>query len=175
MVMAESPVSASISQTKISICLSLPAATKLGQGNIFTSVCQEFCPQGGGGVCLSACWDIPPGADTPPPPRPGRPPPDQADPPTADTPPLEQTNHPPRTRQTPPSSRHTTPPPRTRQTPPGSRLQHTVYERPVRILLECILVCFCFGSVCNEIQLRRCSFCMDDPRTCPSVEAMLQR
>ena len=25
----------------------LPAATKLGQGNIFTSVCQEFCPQGG--------------------------------------------------------------------------------------------------------------------------------
>ena len=38
-------------------------------------------------------------------------------------------------------------PPQTRQTPPGpgrspprSRLQHTVYERPVRILLECILV-----------------------------------
>ena len=28
--------------------LSLPAATKLGQGNIFRSVCQEFCPQGGG-------------------------------------------------------------------------------------------------------------------------------
>ena len=26
------------------------------------------------------------------------------------------------------------------ETPPGSRLQHTVYERPVRILLECILV-----------------------------------
>ena len=26
------------------------------------------------------------------------------------------------------------------QTPPGSRLQHTVNERPVRILLECILV-----------------------------------
>ena len=25
----------------------LPVATKLGQGNIFTSVCQEFCPQGG--------------------------------------------------------------------------------------------------------------------------------
>ena len=32
-------------------------------------------------------------------------------------------------------------PPRTRQTPPpGRRLQHTVTERPVRILLECILV-----------------------------------
>ena len=44
----------------------LPAATKLGQGNIFTSVCQEFCPRGGG-VCLSACWDTPPppGADPP--------------------------------------------------------------------------------------------------------------
>ena len=28
----------------------LPPATKLGQGNIFRSVCQEFCPQGGGGV-----------------------------------------------------------------------------------------------------------------------------
>ena len=25
----------------------LPAATKLGQGNIFRSVCKEFCPQGG--------------------------------------------------------------------------------------------------------------------------------
>ena len=32
---------------------SLPAATKLGQGNIFTSVCQEFCPRGGG--CLPQC------------------------------------------------------------------------------------------------------------------------
>ena len=26
----------------------LPPATKLGQGNIFRSVCQEFCPHGGG-------------------------------------------------------------------------------------------------------------------------------
>ena len=25
----------------------LPPATKLGQGNIFSSVCQEFCPWGG--------------------------------------------------------------------------------------------------------------------------------
>ena len=25
----------------------LPHATKLGQGNIFSSVCQEFCPRGG--------------------------------------------------------------------------------------------------------------------------------
>ena len=28
----------------------LPPATKLGQGNIFRSVCQEFCPQGRGDV-----------------------------------------------------------------------------------------------------------------------------
>ena len=36
----------------------LPPAMKLGQGNIFRSVCQEFCPQGwGGGVCPIACWD----------------------------------------------------------------------------------------------------------------------
>ena len=58
----------------------------LGQGNIFRSVCQEFCPQGR--VCLSACWDtipLPPGAGTPPPGA-GTPlsrhPPDQASPPS---------------------------------------------------------------------------------------------
>ena len=63
-----------------------------------------------GGVCLSACWDTP---------QPGRHPPrDQADPP-------DQADTPPGIRQT---------------SPAGSRLQHTVYERPVRILLECILV-----------------------------------
>ena len=36
---------------------SLPPPTKLGQGNIFRSVCQEFCPQGGGmygrGECMA--------------------------------------------------------------------------------------------------------------------------
>ena len=31
-----------------------------------------------------------------------------------------------------------------KHTPPGSRLQHIVNEWPVRILLECILVCYCF-------------------------------
>ena len=51
----------------------------------------------------------------PPPPREQTPSPDQA-PPGPDTPPGAH--------------------------PPGSRLQHTVYERPVRILLECILVDF---------------------------------
>ena len=77
-------------------CPYLPAATKLGQGNIFTGVCLST----GGGVCFSACWDIPPGPDPP--------------------------NH-----------------------PPGSKLQHTVNERPVRILLECILVYYCPGSSCT--------------------------
>ena len=48
------------------------------------------------------------------------------------TPPPEQTPPPPE--QTPPGA---DPP---RADPPGSRLQHTVNERPVRILLECILV-----------------------------------
>ena len=51
-------------------CVSLlPAATKLGQGNVFTGVCDSVH---GGGVCLSACWDThpsweqtPPGADPP--------------------------------------------------------------------------------------------------------------
>ena len=38
----------------------------------------------------------------------------------------------------PPRSRHHPPP--GPDSPPGSRLQYTVYERPVRILLECILV-----------------------------------
>ena len=45
----------------------------LGEGNIFRSVCQEFCPQWGGGeVCLSACWDTLPGPGTSP--GPGTPP-----------------------------------------------------------------------------------------------------
>ena len=50
--------------------------------------------------------------------------------------------------QTPPPPGADTPPEQTppaadtpqEQTPPGSRLQHTVNERPVCILLECILV-----------------------------------
>ena len=109
----------------------------------------------GEGVCLSACWDTPqirhhPLDQTPPPP-------DQAD----TTPPQTRHHHPPWTRHHPPDQVDTppdqTPPtPQTRQTPPNqadtpqhppdqadpprSRLQHTVYERPVRILLECILV-----------------------------------
>ena len=102
-------------------------------------------------------WEqTPPRAETPPP---RADPPRSRHPPRADTPqsrhPLEQ--KPPRAdtpgeqtlprEQTAPWSRHTPPstPPQ-EQTPPGnrhpprSRLRHTVNERPVRILLECILV-----------------------------------
>ena len=88
----------------------LPAATKLGQGNVFTGVCLST-----GGVCLSACWDA----------RPPR---------TRHTTPWEQTPpgaDPPRSR---PSPGPGTPPPL------GIRRPHMVNERPVRILLECILV-----------------------------------
>ena len=91
-----------------------------------------------------------PGVDTPwsrkPPPRAGTPlleqtPPGSRHPPRADTP------HPPGADTPPPpphGSRHTHTP--LEQTPPGSRLQHTVNERLVRILLECILVAeyFCY-------------------------------
>ena len=84
----------------------------------------------GGRVSASVHAGIPPGADT-----------SQTRPPwTRHTPPQEQ---PPRTRHhPPPGSRHPPweAPPRSRHLPPGSRRQHTVNERPVRILLECILV-----------------------------------
>ena len=67
----------------------LPPATKLGQGNIFRSVCQEFCPQRGGWVS----------GQTPPPPTP---------PPGADIPP--ETRH--LQEQTPPPHQDQTPAPR---------------------------------------------------------------
>ena len=95
----------------------------------------------------------PPGPATPqtkhttPPDQPHHHPPDQAHPPRLSTPP-PRTRHttPPDLAHHPPWTWHTTPPnlahppgPAT-PPPPGSRFQHTVYERPVRILLECILV-----------------------------------
>ena len=101
----------------------------------------------GRGFCLNACWDTtaprwtihppgsrPPGADTPP----GADIPPDHTPPGADIP-LEQTSPP---DQAPPPPGADTP-------PPGSRLQHTVYERPVRILLERILVRFIFWEFCS--------------------------
>ena len=41
----------------------LPTATKLGQGNTFTGVCDSVHR----GVCLSACWDTTPWDQAPPP------------------------------------------------------------------------------------------------------------
>ena len=62
----------------------------------------------------------------PPPPGPWRSPRDHGEPPW--------------TRENPPGPWRTPPPSQGEPPPPGSRLQNTVYERPVHILLECILV-----------------------------------
>ena len=117
-----------------------------GQGNIFTPVCHSFCSQRGGGLPQCMLGYHPPGADTPlgsdtpvpdTTPQGADIPPQEQTPPGADTPPDTT----PRSR--PPRGRHP-PGPDTlpdQTPPPGSRLQHTVYERPVRTLLECILVC----------------------------------
>ena len=88
---------------------------KLGQGNIFIGVCLST---EGRVVCLSACWDIPPRADTP---RSRHPPGSRADPPDQTLP----RDQPPRTRSpradtplgadTPPDQ---IPPPGTRTPPP---------------------------------------------------------
>ena len=105
------------------------------------------------GGCLPQCmlgYHTPPGADNPPPQS--RHPPSRHHPkqtPTLEQTPPEQTpqgaDTPPE--QTPPWSRH----------PPGSRLQHTVNERSVRILLECILVVHrstCYTGQFNSIVCR---------------------
>ena len=90
-----------------------------GQGNIFTPVCHSV--HRGEGVSASVHAGIPhPPEQTPP----------RAETPLEHTPPPWSTHHPPR-------SRH----------PLGSRLRHAVNERPVRILLECILVDFFFENM----------------------------
>ena len=112
----------------------LPAATKLGQANVFTSVCLST-GGGGRGVLPQCMLGYPPRPGTPQTRHPPRSrPPGPGTPLGADTPPPQ--TRPPQEQTSP--TRHTPyypPPP-----PPGSRLQHTVNERPVRILLECILV-----------------------------------
>ena len=97
----------------------------------------------------------PPGLGTPPrdqvhPPGPGTPPRDQVHPPTRSTPPRtrdtpRRARYPPGTRYTPPGTRYTPPEPGT--PPPGCKLRNTVNDRPVRILLECILVIVMFSNV----------------------------
>ena len=107
-----------------------------GQGNVFIGVCLST----GGRVSASVHAGMP---EPPPIPR------DQADPsPGPGRPPTRQTprglGRPPQTRQTPLDQADTpldqADPQDQADPPPGSRLQHTVYERPVHILLECILV-----------------------------------
>ena len=73
-------------------------------------------------------------------------PPDQADPPWAGKPPPGP-GRPPQTGQTPRAGRT---PPGPCRPPPGSRLQNTVYERPVRLLLECILVMWAFIHIMSQ-------------------------
>ena len=125
----------------------LPAATKLGQGNVFTGVCDSV--HGGVGVArrhppgreVPLAKKHPPGKEIPPwqggTPLARRPPcqgdPWQGDPPGRETPLARRTpgKETPPGRETPPAGRHP---------PLGSRLRDTVNERPVRILLECILV-----------------------------------
>ena len=89
-----------------------------GQGYVFTRVCDSVHGGGSPGRPLPPAGRTPPGS--------GRHPPARRTPPGSGRPPL-QWEHPPR-------DQADTPP------PPGRRLQHTVNERPVRILLECILV-----------------------------------
>ena len=99
----------------------------------------------GGGGSASVHAGIPnPPQDQPDPPVPGRHPPGPGRHPPGPS------RHPPGPGRHPPGpGRH---PPRTRQTPPppGNRLRHTVYERLVRILLECILV---FAIICNKMYI----------------------
>ena len=130
-----------------------------GQGYVFTRVCDSV----NGGSPESPPRDQ---ADTTTvPPGPGRPPlrrtplgPRRTASRQGEPPPPWQ-GEPPQTKENPPVTRQTPPPPGQRRTlppgpgrpppgtkknpPPGRRLQHTVSERPVRILLECILVFFC--------------------------------
>ena len=73
------------------------------------------------------------------------PPGDHADTPRPDRPPPGPRRTPPWRPRKPPRDQGEPPPeqgdpPGPRRSPPGRGLQHTVNERPVRILLECILV-----------------------------------
>ena len=113
--------------TMFSTSYLLPA-TKLGQGNVFTGICDSV--NRGGSASVHAGIPHPPQEQTPPrgrhplgadaPPPKSRPP-LEADPPEQTYPTLEQT------------------PP-----PAQSMLGDTVNARAVRILLECKLVQFCF-------------------------------
>ena len=91
-----------------------------GQGNIFTPVCHSFCSQGGRGSPSPGGFSLPP--------------PRSRHPHWMENHPLPHMKNPPRMENHPLPDGEPPPP------PPGSRLRHTVYDRPVHILLECILV-----------------------------------
>ena len=120
------------SQNIFFLVSSLPPATKLGQGYVFTGVCDSVHR----GVSASVHAGIPH--------PPSRHPPEQT-PPREQTPPVSR--HPlPRADTHTPEQTHTTPSPHSRnlpgQTPPQkqSMVGDTVNARAVRILLECNLV-----------------------------------
>ena len=99
-----------------------------------------------GGVGVSGQTPPPgPRRENPPPRNRQTPPPGRVNPPRPG-------RHPPRPGRPPPGTWQGEPPPgpgRENQSPlPERRLQHTVNERPVRILLECILVNIIFTSFC---------------------------
>ena len=80
----------------------LPAATKLGQGNVFTGVCDSVHRRGCLPQCMLGCW-TPPWTRHPPtrhppgsrPPSPGSRPPRADPPPPGPGPPPDQAQHPP--------------------------------------------------------------------------------
>ena len=108
----------------------LPSAMKLRRSCFYTCLSVILFTGGGGGGCLSACWDAPRSR----PPRTRHPP--GAGTPRADTPPSRHT-HPEQTHT--PGNRH----------PPSRRLM----LRTVRILLECILIGM---DISTQIGIRVC-------------------
>ena len=110
-----------------------------GQGYVFT--CLWFCSQGGSpeNPPRDQAGPRPTAGRTPP--GPGRPPPDQAGPPVRENPPWDQAD-----------------------TPPGRSLQHTVNERLVGILLECILVIFTLKHT-STLRLRYIRFTLKHTST----------
>ena len=125
----------------------LPPATKLGQGYVFTSVCDSVHREG---VCLGACWDNP---------RPGR---NQEDPPPSSRHPPDQT--PPRKR-TLPTSRHSPAPgrdPQEQSTPPPP--PETVHARRYgqtsgRYASYWNAYLFSLIFLVNKLQCCVCGFC----------------
>ena len=118
-----------------------------GQGNVFTGVCLST---GGVSASVHAGMPYPPDGEPPPldgepPPPPGmeNPPPDGEPPLDGEPPPPGMENPAPDGEPPPPWDGDQPPPPGMENPPLVSRLQQTVYERPVRILLECILVYMC--------------------------------